>query len=310
MSFSTFIRTLGGLLLISGLVACKHAGPGAPPVNPYDAIEYPDNMIDLPAPDSNTIVGLHQYIFSQSCAVPGCHDGHFEPDFRTVQSTYSTLVFQPVVKNTEDEAYDMRVVPFKPEESWLFNRVTTDDQILGRMPLYDNPLTSGQVEAISNWIDAGAPDMFGTVSAYPNTQPVIRGVAAFLEFQGVPFRVDTIRDQPTSPFGTLNGRDMEIWFALEDDSTALSDLKNTRIEFASGLNQILTFNATLTELATYSTTPKVLPDYFGSGETLSFYWKVTINTSLFPVNDVTFMRLYTDDGSGQVEYYFPRNEHP
>ncbi|MEM6347295.1 MAG: hypothetical protein AAF927_25620, partial [Bacteroidota bacterium] len=80
-------------VLASVFASCERLDP-TPPPNPFDEIVYPEPPAPLPEPDSSSIVGLHKFIFSQSCAVPGCHDGAFEPDFRTVQSTYSTLVFQ------------------------------------------------------------------------------------------------------------------------------------------------------------------------------------------------------------------------
>ena len=147
-------------ILVAFLSSCEeNVGP---PENPFDDIDYTGGIvIDMPNPDSASLVGLHTYIFSQSCSVPGCHDGSFEPDFRTVQSTYSSLVYQPVVKNDEDGNFEFRVIPRNPEASWLYFRVTTDNSVIGRMPLYDNPLTEGQVDALKEWINKGAPDIFG-----------------------------------------------------------------------------------------------------------------------------------------------------
>lgn len=48
----------------------------------------------------NTIQGLHAGLFKPTCANSGCHDGNFEPDFRTVESSYYSLVQQPVIKRT------------------------------------------------------------------------------------------------------------------------------------------------------------------------------------------------------------------
>lgn len=263
-------------------------------------IDTPD-MPDV-EPDSSSLVGLHKYIFSQSCAVPGCHDGAFEPDFRTVQSTYSTMVFQPVIKNTQDGRFDVRVKPFSVAESWLHNRVTTDDQVLGRMPLYDNPLTPGQVKSIENWINAGAPDMFGHVSALPNTQPQFLGVAAFIPFGPIEYRVDTTRDDVFAPFGTLNNTTLSIWIRVEDDSTDTRDLLVNEVLFSDDPSD---FSNARTVKATYQPTPKIVPDFYGQGQDADFHWKVDINTGTLPSNAITYMRYRVEDGSHTETFEFP-----
>ncbi len=278
------------------------------PENPFDKIVFPDPPMTAPAPDSASITGLHQYIFIKSCAVPGCHDGNFEPDFRTVQSSYNSLVFQPVIKNTVDEDYEWRVLPGSVEESWLYNRVTTQDQILGRMPLYDNPLSNGQINAIKNWIEEGAKDLFGNPAIQPNTQPQITSFASFLDYNGISIRIDTIRNgNRSNPFGTLSNRDMTVYFGVSDDSTDLSDLENMRVLFSDNWDDF--GNASTIQLA-YSASPKVVQDYHGPGQPESFYWSATFNTGQFPVNEVTFMRLMANDGAHAEDYEFPDDPHP
>ncbi|MDX2249513.1 MAG: hypothetical protein SF052_22205 [Bacteroidia bacterium] len=279
-----------------------------PPPNPYDLVDYGEPPAPLPQPDSGTLVGLHTYIFSKSCAVPGCHDGNFEPDFRTVQSTYSTLVFQPVVKNNTAQTYTWRVLPFDVNESWLSNRITTNDQILGRMPLYDNPLTPGQVKAVEKWINAGAPDMFGKVSSLPNTQPQFVGMAAFADFGGIEYRIDTIRGNNVfNPFASLKNLNITIWMAVSDDSTALSAFKNSRMLFSEEFDD---FGGATQISATYSPTPKVITNWYDTGNTVELNWKITFNTNLFPTGKVIFFRYYTNDGGHAEDFEFPRSTHP
>ena len=302
------------ILLVAGvlsILACQRTDP-EPPVNPFDAIVYQEELVPPQAPDSASLVGLHTYIFSVSCAVPGCHEGSFEPDFRTVQSTYSTLVFHPVVKNDLAGSFEQRVVPFDAAASWLYQRVTTQDPVLGRMPLYDNPLDEGQLTALKQWINAGAPDQFGQVSNQPNTQPRFLGVAAFQEFGGgIEIRVDTFRNGGEyNPFGAKANLDLTLWFLLEDDSTALPDLSQSRVQFASGVSNLFNFQSSLELSATYSAQPKVIPDYFGTGEPASFHWSVQVNTSAFPVNEFTLIRFFTNDGDHDEDFQFPRDDHP
>ena len=294
------------LLILLAFSSCKEEQV-APP-NPFDAIDYGEIDMPEPEPDPNSLVGLHTYIFSQRCATPACHDGSFEPDFRTVQSTYSTLVYHPLVKQDTSGYFIYRVAPFDIEHSWLHERLTTTDGNLGRMPLYDDPLSPEHLQNIENWINAGAPDMFGNVSALPNSQPMFNGMVAFLD---IPFlgevRVDTIREQIYYPFGTLTNNQLTIWLDIQDDSTAVKDLLNSRIKFSADFDD---FSSAMEVNAVYSPTPKVVPDYYGSGMPGNFYWNVTVNTAAFPVNEITFMRFYAEDGSHSDEFEFPRTEHP
>lgn len=117
------------------------------------------------------LAGIHQSILKPSCAIPGCHDGHFEPDFRTPQSSFSTTVWQPIIKNNAQNEFEYRVVPFKPEASVLFERINNccfvnqDD----RMPQDDigQALPDEEIEAIETWIREGAKDIFGKSQPNP-----------------------------------------------------------------------------------------------------------------------------------------------
>ncbi len=88
-----------------------------PTPNPFG--DASDNIEDGDTIDPRTIAGLHRYIFAVKFANPTCHDGSFEPDFRTVESSYQTMVYHPVTKNSEDERFRFRVYPNKADSSWL-----------------------------------------------------------------------------------------------------------------------------------------------------------------------------------------------
>jgi hypothetical protein len=95
------------LLLIA---ACDTTGELPPnPFDPYktDSIAGPD-PVDV---DPNSIVGLHYNIFVPTCANSGCHDGTFEPDFRSIESSYNTMVNHPIIKNDPQGTYEVRVMP-------------------------------------------------------------------------------------------------------------------------------------------------------------------------------------------------------
>ena len=56
-----------------------------------------NGKVDKPI-DATTIVGLHRDVFLPTCANSGCHDGLFEPDFRTIESSYNSLVIDQILK--------------------------------------------------------------------------------------------------------------------------------------------------------------------------------------------------------------------
>ena len=85
-------------------------------VNPYDNQDLPDdNIVDEVELDPISIEGLHANIFGKTCANSGCHDGNFQPDFRTVYSSYNTLVQHPVLLNDAQNTYTYRVEPNNAE---------------------------------------------------------------------------------------------------------------------------------------------------------------------------------------------------
>lgn len=138
--------------------------------NPYDDIEQEEEMmseenINL---EPTSIAGLHANIFSKTCANSGCHDGNFEPDFRTIESTYNTLINAPIIKNDPQNSFQYRVVKGDVDASQLIARVTYDiDGNSGIMPLALEPDNDWEmnketyIQNISDWIAGGAKDVFG-----------------------------------------------------------------------------------------------------------------------------------------------------
>lgn len=117
----------------------------------------------------NLFVKINQEIFNKSCNYGECHGGMFEPSLRTLNSAYYSLVYHPIVKNSKDSAYTYRVVPYKPEESVLHERlssccfVNTDD----RMPIYGGSIPDSMIAMIDEWIKEGAPDQYGNLPVPP-----------------------------------------------------------------------------------------------------------------------------------------------
>ena len=152
--------------LILALVLIMLALPGCEPdpvVNPFENGENPIDTVIVVELDYTGLVGLQDQLFRPTCANSGCHDGSFEPDFRTLGSTYNTLVNHPVIKNDAANSFTYRVVPGNVSESQLMNRLTVDiDNNSGIMPLALEPdsdyPTNKEVylDWVRRWINEGA----------------------------------------------------------------------------------------------------------------------------------------------------------
>ncbi len=84
-----------------------------------------------------------QRLFSQTCAVAGCHTGS-SPAARVSFDSWSNTRFDlPGV-----------VIAGSPETSTLVLRI--EGRVSQRMPLYRNPLNQNQINGIRAWIAEGA----------------------------------------------------------------------------------------------------------------------------------------------------------
>ena len=265
------------LLLALSLVmvwSCKKIDDN--PDNPYEgeAVELPDTSVV----DTFGIVWLHENIFATRCANPACHDGSFEPDFRTMQSTYSSLIYHPVTKNDPQNSFEYRVVPGDADASWLYHRVTTDDQVLGRMPLYADPLTAKELAAIRDWINSGTPDAQGDLPQYPNLPPQVNG---YQIYDANNSRVDTNRTNDWASSVQLQpNSNYTFAFYIVDDTTATADLQNQKIEFSLQRDNFTPF-ASITPVRLYENVTTA-----------------TFNTSLFSPGQRVFFRYYVEDDQG------------
>ena len=120
--------------------------------------------------NKSSYLDIYESIISPKCSVSSCHDGSFEPDYRTAQSAYTTLVYHEVVKNNLQEEFVYRVVPFDTTRSLFFERLTNccfvneGDQ----MPLLqERMLGQNEIAKIANWISDGARDWRGLVPTIP-----------------------------------------------------------------------------------------------------------------------------------------------
>lgn len=271
------------------------------PHNPYSDIDYPTTPTPVDTVDPASFVALQRNIFSPRCAVPGCHDGHFEPDFRTLQSSYSTLVYHPIIKNNADSTFQFRVIPFNKTKSVLYERLTNccfvnqDD----RMP-QDNigvPLESSHINNIAAWIDGGAKDIFGALPTYPNQEPNIGFyIAISTDFQTV-YSNNRIDGVFYNPFILPNNTTLYLAIQVNDDSTATNALQYNRFKMSYDPNN---FTPSAPGYHEY------LATYFQNGN--DEFYLASINTAHFNTDTTVYFRYFVNDGDHQQNTQFPRNE--
>ena len=300
-------------IIIIALVfnACKKDGE----INPYD-----DPSLDPPqSNDTNyfndpvSFAALQNNIFAPTCANSGCHDGGmFPPDFRTIESSYSTLVYQPVIKNSPAETYQYRVKPGESEKSVLYARLLADasgtstfDPNSQVMPLtadiaYDpdqshvwHGVKDQYIPNIKDWIDNGAKDIFGNIPLEPNKIPEMRGCIAFLTGQTTPLS----REQPR---GTIyipsNAISVDFWFSVLDDIQNSSELTYNKVKFSKNL---FNFSSQPSYPLEVITPPKIETGFYQS-TTDEFYHKYTLNMSSYGSGDVVFIKIYLQDNVNPV----------
>ena len=240
--------------------------------------------------NATSIQGLHQNIFAVRCANPACHDGSFEPDFRTIESTYNSLVYQPVIKNDTNYSFTYRVVPYNTDKSWLIERLLTEDPVLGRMPIYSTPLSQPEMDNIKAWINDGAKDITGAVAQFPNKNAEVKYFAGY-NFNGV--RIDTNRENGwSSPFLISKDSTFIIYAKVDDDSTSSSSLLVNQLKLSTNKDD---FSAATTLQATYYT---------------SKLWQVTVPANAFNTGDQVYFRYYVRDPEHIDLTEYPKNTSP
>ena len=271
------------------------------PHNPYDDIDY-----ETPAPPVDTLdplsfAAIYRDILHPRCAVPGCHDGHFEPDMRSVASAHATLAFAPVVKNDTAESFVYRVVPYDTAHSVLHERITNCcfANVNDRMP-QDNigvPLEQEYVDRIAGWIMAGARNMFGEVPTAPDRRPVVfwywamdtvasGGVAVSDEDN----RIDNVWYNPfIMPYNDW----MYMFIRVEDDSTSIENLSPRTLKCSYDIDDL---TASAPGYKEYT------PSYFYNPWDGSEFHFLPISTAHFAPDKVVYMRYYVSDGTNTTEY--------
>ncbi len=254
--------------------------------NPFDDIDRPIDSTGIDQPfDTASISGLHRFILKEKCAIPSCHGGTFEPDFRTPQSAWSTLVWAPVIKNTDDYRFQFRVIPGNVNESWLHERCVTDDPILGRMPRYADPLSATELFYLKKWIADGAKDINGQPAPpSPNLNARIYDMVALGPNNT---RLDTVRAAFDEPFSMPKSTDVYLIPAFYDNETPTEKLLDTKLKVSLDAN-----------FSTFKDLPLTFVPQFG-------VWLAQVNTGLWPSGSLVYMRVEMRDTDHQAVAKLP-----
>ncbi|MBI3246085.1 MAG: hypothetical protein HYZ50_06225 [Deltaproteobacteria bacterium] len=97
-----------------------------------------------------------QQLFTQRCALSGCHTGG-SPAQQLNLSTNKAFGNLVPIKSTEDSSR-FRINPGDTAASYLYQKIIPGGSIIGsRMPLIGGFLSGAEIATIANWINAGAP---------------------------------------------------------------------------------------------------------------------------------------------------------
>ena len=283
-------------------------------LNPY-------NDTSLSPPNSNdtnyfnnasSFSAIQNNVFQPYCNNSGCHDGSFEPDFRTLESSYSTLVYQPIIKNDNDESYTFRVKPGESDKSVLYARLLSD---LNGVSSFDNnsqvmPLTADIVydpdqshawHAVKNelilnvkeWIDNGAKDIFGNLPLQPNNMPEMRGCIAFLTGQSTLLNRESPRGTIYVPSGALS---VDFWFSVSDDIQNPYELTYNKVKFSKNLFNFDSQSFYPLEIIS----PPIIETGFFPSLVDDFFHKYTLDMSSYESGDVVFIKIYLQDNVNPI----------
>ena len=268
-------------------------------------------MLEVLDIDSASFLGLHTYIFQPTCAVPGCHDGNFEPDFRTVQSSYNTLLYAPVIKNDDAGTFTYRVIPGDTALSWLHERITTDDEVLGRMPCM-TPCIRQNAKKITTWILDGAKDVMGNSPSFPTTSlyhsvsspmKMIRWASGWMRTVQMPFHPLACQIIPWLNSGS--------GFMIRMSTAAIwEDGIWTTIKLESARNHTFYRSCRYSMEVLDALTPYIGPLFWDPLVPVPYYHHFTINTADFDPGSYYFMRFYVDDGDHPEPTEIPNTGSP
>ncbi|MBL7943687.1 MAG: hypothetical protein JNM00_13020 [Flavobacteriales bacterium] len=282
-------------LLVILIVSCKTSDPE----NPYEGITtvVENDNPDLAALEEGSFPWLQEKVFRPTCANSGCHDGTFEPEFRSISSSYNSLVNHPVIANDPGQTFEYRVVPNNADASWLHERLTVFvENTSGMMPLS----TSGSdweengdmyIQKITEWINNGAKDMYGNNAppADADYPPMIYGFVAFPHNNITTPYPREVNKNGIGPVLVDNDL-VDVWVLAYDQETLFSGLSGE----ARLSDDPTDFTGAVSFPFVYNSSPLTALDF--GNNTNYFYHKATLDLSGEAPGSTLYMRNYIEDG--------------
>ncbi|NNC96049.1 MAG: hypothetical protein HKN92_10840 [Chitinophagales bacterium] len=279
------------ILIALMMLSCETDPPN--PFDVYNQIPVDTNQIDVSA---TSIEGLYKNIFKPTCANSGCHDGSFEPDFRTIESSYNTLVYHPLIKNDVDDPIDYRVKAGDHQNSILYRRLTKDlGGNSGIMPLLIDPGNDWEekkdeyIKNISDWIDGGAKDIMGQTATIVDRAPQMTGFAAKKPGSNPIYPRDFGNGSIIIPFGEPT---IEIYLGVSDLESPISNLSVISLEISKSRDHFA--NAQVYSM-TYLSNP---PSEIGySGQNVDYQFRATVDDpdNIWDLGETAFARILIQD---------------
>ncbi len=262
--------------------------------NPYDSYTTPKlyeepTLASLP---STNFGYLHAAVFKPTCANSGCHDGHFEPDFRTIASAYNNTVYHNVLTNDATNSFTYRIKPGDANKSLLHERLLVSlPNTSGIMPpVYADEWIVNKlahINAIKTWINDGAKDMYGNAPVIGNPNPIVTG------FNVYDNNNTTTPKQRAPGAGLLPilvpRSQLDFWFSIQDDITPATSMTVNEVKISTSM-----FGFDTVAAQPMSISSAITADDF-SGTSTSFTHKLDIDLSSYPANTFLFVRVYVQD---------------
>ena len=274
------------------LVSCSKNG-NENPYRDWDGDGRPQVVNNKPI-DPNTIEGLHKNIFKPTCSNSGCHDGNFEPDFRTIESSYNSLINRITInKDPNNPQFAVRVYPGDPAKSMIMHRLNTFiPGTQGIMPLVIDPGSdwpakkNEYLQNISTWISNGAKDQFGNNPSAIDFPPQMGGLIVFGDGSGSPLPRSAY-NPVIVPAGTSS---IKIMFAYTDDKTAIPQFGQGTVNFSLNPNVYDSTEINMVKEGSPFNAKGV------SGSNIDYWHSVTVNVSDIGVSgDVIWIRTLVTD---------------
>ena len=283
------------LTFILGLIFFSSCEKDTNTVNPFDDLDKNQDTVGLIIidPEPTSIAGIFQNTFKPTCANVGCHDGTFDPDFRTMESSYNTLLFQEPVKN--DGTYKYRVEPYNSSKSVIMARLY--NALSPQMPIQIEPdsdwPTKGDqyIADIKAWIDNGAPDVTGNVRELNSAVAKMRGA-------GVQINGEWLERKRNAGATILpDSSQASLYIALSHDDMMADKFSHNQIRFSMKYDS---FETKLDMPLEVLSTPILGRGFTGELESFTHRINLDIEQTFGTTSGQWFFRVYVKDNINPI----------